>query len=295
MNYLVTGATGFIGRHLVPELLAKGHAVTVVEHRSPVVPELRGRVQILPSSGLEAMRGLDEVVVLHLATLFAGQHTSGQVDAMVEANLAFGQRLLEALDPKKCAGFVNVGTTWQHFESADYHPFNLYAAHKQAFEDVLRYYAEVRGLRALTLKLADSYGPEDPRRKIVSVLLAQLGKDAALDMSPGEQFVDLLHVRDAVGALLHAADLVRTRNDLPRPCSFQATSGQPLTLRALVALLSEVSGRPLRVNWGALPYRPRENLHPVTFGQRLPGWTPAVDLRSGLAELLGRAGQRSEA
>jgi nucleoside-diphosphate-sugar epimerase len=286
VNYLVTGATGFVGRHLVPELLSRGHSVHLVEHTSPIPPGLRGRARVIPSSRLEDVGQLEPCVVLHLATFFAAQHKPDQIARMIESNLAFGHRLLESLTVANCLGFVNIGSTWQHFESDAFHPYNLYAAHKQAFEDILRYYSEVRGLRALTLKLGDSYGPDDPRKKIVSVLLSQLGKSLPLDMSGGEQFVDLLHVRDLVSAVLHAADLVREGRSLPNPCDFSATSGQPLSLRSLVDLLREISNQPLLVNWGALPYRPRENLRPVVYRNPLPGWKPSVDLRAGLREML---------
>ena len=58
---------------------------------------------------------------------------------------------------------VNTGTSWQHYENKDYSPVNLYAATKQSFEAILQYYVEVASLKAITLKLFETYGLDDPR------------------------------------------------------------------------------------------------------------------------------------
>jgi len=58
-------------------------------------------------------------------------------------------------------------------------------------------------------------------------------------------------------------------------------------LHELVALLEQVGGRRIAVDWGARPYRPREVMMPCpTTGRLLPGWAPRVALADGLRELL---------
>ena len=94
---------------------------------------------------------------------------------------------------------------WQHFGTPDYRPVNLYAATKQAFEDVLAYYADAQGIAAVTLELYDTYGPGDPRRKLIRILFEAARSGEPIQLSPGEQVIELLHVDDAVPRIVKEA------------------------------------------------------------------------------------------
>jgi CDP-3, 6-dideoxy-D-glycero-L-glycero-4-hexulose-4-reductase len=112
-----------------------------------------------------------------------------------------------------------------------------------------------------------------------------------LDMTDGHQLVDLVHVDDAVGALLTVAAFTP---EAPGT-TFAAGGGTPVTLRALVAAVGRATGREIDVAWGARPGRPREMRSPWTTSPPPPGWSPCIPLDEGLgalAETLG-AGPRS--
>ncbi len=181
--------------------------------------------------------------------------------------------------------FVNAGTAWQHVEGEPYRPKNLYAATKQAFEDVLRHYTERGQLRAVTLNLYDTYGPRDHRGKLLSALVGALRSGEQLAMGSGEQLVDFVHVDDVAAAFLHAADVARD-SDGGTVSTFAISSGGPCRVRDVVELLGEVAGRPVPVRWGARPDRPGDMVTPWYAGVPLPGWRPTVGLREGLAALV---------
>ena len=75
---------------------------------------------------------------------------------------------------------------------------SLYAATKQAFTDLLVFYAEVEGLAVHTLELMDTYGPGDPRAKLIPFLLRAGAEGTTVEMTDGTQLIDLVHVDDAV-------------------------------------------------------------------------------------------------
>jgi nucleoside-diphosphate-sugar epimerase len=281
---LVTGATGFIGRHLVRRLSSDGWTVQALVRATT-------SLRLTPPIGAHQVpRGTDDLVGLvrelapsvcfHLATDFRARHAADDVDAMLEANVAFGTRLAEALTQADHCPLVNAGTAWQHFEGRDYGPTSLYAATKQALEDVLRFYTEVEGLPVATLKFFDTYGPGDPRPKLVPLLMAALHREETVELSSGEQLVDLLHVDDAVEALLAVASFLAGGDG--SPAQFSAHSDSPVTVRRLVQILGDVTGHTLRVRWNARADRPREMLTPWRFAPRPPGWTPRVALEEGL-------------
>lgn len=286
---LVTGATGYIGGRLATALVADGWRVAALVRASSDDAGLDPRVErlVIPASAQDLAPLLAELrpeVAYHLATCFRGTHSIADVEPLVAANVLFGVQLAEALAVSPPRVLVNVGTAWQRDADGGYRPAALYAATKQALEDILRFYAGSGALRIADVKLFDTYGPGDPRGKLLALLAAAADAGTPLPMSPGEQLIDLLHVDDVVAALRAAADAA----DAPWH-SWSASSGDPRTLRELVALFEQATGRTVPVEWGARPYRPREMFTPWNAGARVPGWHPRVSLAAGIAQVWGAA------
>ena len=250
---LVTGASGFVAPHLVRRLLADGWEVALVARSTSRVPEdLLRRAALVPAdveaaAFAEAVQAFGPEVCFHLATHFVGVHGPADVDPMVAANLTLGMRLAEALSAQGDTAFVNVGTVWQHHESRRYGPTSLYAATKQAFADVLQFYAECTPLRVVTVELSDTYGPDDRRTKLLQSLVRAHRLGTPLLLSPGEQWIDLTHVTDVVAALVRAADLAGST------APAFSVSGTAMPLRQFVALVGELLGAEVPVQWGARP------------------------------------------
>lgn len=289
---LVTGATGFVGGRLVRGLAEAGFAVGALLRAESEAGSLDARATILRHDG--STEGLHDLVgafapdvVIHAATHFVGVHGPAQVAPMVQANLLFGTQLLDAMAACGCRHLVNFGTVWQHFAGDRYNPATLYAATKQAFEAIAAYYVEAEGFAVLTLKLSDTYGPEDRRNKLVSALLRARRAGGALDLSPGEQSINLLHVDDVLAGTRVALARVLAASAGTQE-AFALRGPETLSLRDLVARIEAIGGRAVPVAWGARPYRPREVMRPW-MGPLLPGWTARIGLDAGLRELIGEA------
>ena len=283
---LVTGATGFVGRHVCAALIADGHAVLRANSDDSVLPDAVRRHR--HDGSTESMHALVGAVrpeaAIHLASLFRAEHRAEEIAPMVEANVLFGTQLADALTAQGCTRLVNTGTAWQHYEGRDYDPVCLYAATKQAFEDMLAFYVNARGLRAVTLELFDTYGPDDPRGKLVSALVGAARTGRALSLSPGDQRIDLVHIDD-VAAAYRAALQRLLDGETAAAERFMVRSGEPVSLRELVALVEDTTGRTIDARWGERPYRDREVMAPWTGGRTLPGWRPRIGLAKGLKQL----------
>ena len=156
---------------------------------------------------------------------------------------------------------------------------SLYAAMKQAFTDVLRYYSEVAGLPVVTLELTDTYGANDPRLKLLPILVRAAHAGTTLQMTDGSQLIDLLHVDDAVRALLATAAATPG-------ATYGASGGETMTLRELVARFEAVTGLSVDAEWGARAARPREMIRPWMVSDPPPGWAPQVALDDGIRSLV---------
>src|SRR5450756_2345275 len=203
---LVTGATGFVGGRLVRRLLVDGwetHAIVRPSSNAAILRDVLGSGNVRVHDGstvglIDILRSVHPDIVFHLASLVVGEHSTDDVDPLVQSNILFGVQLLEAMAVAGVSDIVSTGTYWQHYEGREYSPVSLYAATKQAFQDILQFYCEARGLRAVTLELPDTYGPDDKRPKLLSLLDRAARPGETLQMSPGEQLLDMLHVDDVV-------------------------------------------------------------------------------------------------
>jgi nucleoside-diphosphate-sugar epimerase len=286
MRVFITGGSGFIGSHLIRSFLGDGHAVGGLVRGLTKLPA--DAISLVydgsTKSVVDAMQAFQPDVVVHLASKYLAAHEPKDIEGLVGSNILLGCQILEAMSKGRIGGLVNFGTSFQHYHTVDYNPVSLYAATKQAFEDLARYYVEAHGLRMLTLKLSDTYGPADSRGKIIALLekAGRTGQDLAL--SPGQQSVNFVHVDDVIRAVNVAIGRLKVGPG-SRMESFAVRGDELLTLRAFVSLFEDISGYQIRAEWGAREYRDREVMDPW-LGETLPGWRPSIPLRDGLRQLL---------
>ena len=290
---LVTGGTGYLGASLVNRLLLEGFNVGVLIRKGASLQLLDkhlSEIKLLEFDGdyvsLDEWFSLHKpVAVFHLASLFLVRHEPSQIPALIQSNIQLGTQLAEACIKHGCSNFINTGTSWQSHNSPDYQPVNLYAATKAAFENVLLYYSQSLGLRVVTLRLFDTYGPKDPRAKIIQLLIGSAKSGVELKLSPGEQRLNLVHIKDVVQCFLSAYKWI----DIQSPSTnifFGVYDDIDYSLKEIVSLIEIISQRKLNVSFGVFPYREQEVMKPVEGYSRLPGWYPMITLQDGLAKLL---------
>lgn len=289
---LVTGATGFVGGHLARQLVRNGWQVHVLIREGSCLPNASEFNQITThmhdgstESMVRCVTQAKPSVVFHLASLFLSQHTTKDVESLIQSNVLLGNQLLEAMKVNEVTRIINTGTSWQHYDNEDCNPVCLYAATKQAFETILNYYVRACGFKAITLKLYDTYGPDDYRPKLFHLLNKAATTGEPLDMSAGEQLIDLVHIDDVIEAYLIAAQrLLEDKVTLHE--SYAVSSGQSLPLKELVHLYAKVTKQTIAVNWGARAYRYREVMIPWNQGVFLPSWKQKIALTDGIKTLV---------
>ena len=277
---LVTGGSGFVGSRLVRRLVAERWTVAAVLRPTSDDRELapvKSKLTVLRvNEGFDslagAVRDFRPDCVFHTAAwTFHDYHPSNAPD-LLNANIRFGVDLVEAMLANGVRRLVNTGTSWQHYNGAAYSPVNLYAATKQAFEALIQYYVEARGLQTVTLKLFDTYGEGDPRPKLLNLLASARASGRPLHMSPGEQVIDLVWVEDIARAYLL---VTRMFDDGPGFHRSYGLSGEDrMSLKGFLELYREATGFPAAVDLGARPYRNREVITPWCPSETLPGWRP---------------------
>ena len=280
MKILVTGSNGFIGSHLCARLRKEHEAFYLARPHTPMQqPGANGATFFFENNNIGAltrfMRDNQIEGIIHLASCYIQAHKEEEIPNLIQSNVYLGTAVLEAAAKAEVKWFINTGTIWQNFNAPDgsdaYCPVNLYAATKQAFMNITKFYSETSNIRICTLKLCDTYGPNDTRRKIYSLFEEIARSGETLKMSAGEQKLDILHVDDVVEGFVRLAEMMHNGDELRD--EYVLSSGLQLTLRDLAAKYEKENNVHLNIEWGARPYRLREVMEPYK-GNVLPGWKP---------------------
>lgn len=302
---LVTGATGGLGRVLVPALRDKGFEVVATGRRREIGAGLTGdgvtfhAADLARDALVPLMAGVD--TVFHLAALSAPW---GPRAAFVEANVTATQRVLDAAAAGGCCRFIHVSTpsiytdTRHQIGLTEASPLparwvNDYAETKHAGERLVVAAARP-AMATVVLRPRAIVGPFD------SVLLPRLlraGRHGTLVLPEGgAALVELSDARDVVSALLAA----RERAPAVNGAVFNISGGAPLPLAEVAALVFRTLGQPLRIRSisasvalrlatfaeavaRALPGRPEPPL--TRYSAMVASWSQTFDLaaaRTGL-------------
>lgn len=294
MKIFITGATGFIGKHLVHRLVNEGHHVTInlrEGKESPFGDDVSFYYTRMHNIERDIKFFNEELFdgIIHLASLYVTTHKPEDIDNLIESNVLFGTYILECAAQARTKWFINTGTFWQHYNNKEYSPVNLYAATKQAFESIAQYYIDTNKIQFNTLKLSDTFGPNDTRTKIFNIWDRISKTGEILEMSAGEQLIDISHINDVINSFIILIDHIQNKDiEIPNGASFAVKAKKSYKLRELAHIFEKATGKKLNIHWGKRPYREREVMIPWKNGKTVPGWRPEKTISNYIKDYLHR-------
>ncbi|KKQ13720.1 MAG: Nucleoside-diphosphate-sugar epimerase [Candidatus Daviesbacteria bacterium GW2011_GWA1_36_8] len=259
MKILVTGGNGFIGSHVVDNLLKKGHKVTVFDRRS-YSPKLWSNVNYIlgdikdKEAVMEAVSTNDGVI--HLAGVLGTSEAVTTAEESVNANIMGALNIYEAVKKhNKPAVTITVGNyTWN----------NTYAITKYTAERFALMYNKEFGTKIAVVRGLNVYGERQkhaPVKKVVpNFTLSALRNEPIEIYGDGEQLMDLIYAADTAEVLTRALLLDHGNYN----SVFEAGSGAPVTVNDLANMIIKFAKSKSEIKY--LPMRAGEPKRSITLG-----------------------------
>ncbi len=300
----VTGGAGFIGGHVVPMLLERGHKVRVFDNmfrgdRAKVAEWVAtGDVELIDqdvrygAAVHAAMKGCDDVI--HLAAVSINKSQADPYESidinMVGSNNVFAAAADHGVRRVVYASSASVYGDPESLpmkEDGPVNPLTPYCIAKLAGEHLLDYYARRSALTWIGLRFFNVYGPgQKPTAYYTSVInhfvkRLRAGEPPIID-GKGEQSMDFVHVHDIARAVVMALDVDASRADVPINIGTGIDTSVAELARTLVAAVG-VDAEP--------QFRPREvlvsrRMADISRARNVLGWNPTIDLATGMQDLV---------
>lgn len=308
-SVLVTGATGFLGSHLVRRLLAQDCVVHVMARPGNDFRRLRDcRDSLVQWTGdvtdfasvLQACRGARPETIFHLAgdtSLRAFTGDWGSVERAARVGIGGLLNLLRAATEAapglrsivRTGGLEEYGAGPSPFvESQREAPCSPYSFAQVAGAHLSQMMQPHLPFAVVTLRPTLIYGPDQSSDFLIPSLIRALLRGRRFTLTEGRQRRDLLHVDDFIAAA-RSASLAAAEHDDLRGAILNVASGEGHAIRDIAQRIAGMLDATIQLDIGGAPERATEVFDLVgdaTLARNALGWRPQVPLDEGLAQTI---------
>ena len=285
---LVTGATGFLGSHLVKALVSLDQNIIILIRENSGTHRLKSVLSNIHCYCISSLNLYDGVskpfieyknidIIIHCATDYG--HNNDIVNVFA-ANNILPIYLLQLANRYNVPVFINTDTVL----SAE---VNAYALSKQQFIEWVLYFINDRIKRFINFKIENFYGSDDNEAKFVNyVIKSCMENQKSILLTQGEQIRDFIYIEDVVAAYI---TILQNLHQLSLGFSqYDVTTGDPVSIRQFVEIVKQLTGCATQLDFGALPYRVNEKMNTDTDATALRalGWNCKYSLKQGILKMM---------
>jgi len=296
-NVLITGATGFVGLHLVKRLVKEGAHISALlrpEHDLGPLEDVLEHIKIIRAdianlNSLQTALTLEKpAIVFHLAACVDARRDWDCISLMTENNFVGTANLLHALKDRQIDLMINIGSSEEYGSASSPQsetnrelPVSPYSFSKVAAVYLCQMAARAFNFPVVTARLFPVYGPGQNTGMFIPSAIIKLLNRQEFKMSQGEAIREFNYVDDVVEALIQ---LPACGDDIVGSV-INVGNGIPYKITEVIDIIRALIGDSVSIQVGALPYRVGEVMESYcnnSLLKRLTGWEPQFSLEEGL-------------
>ena len=305
-NALVTGAAGFIGLHLVSELIMNNTTVyALIENMDEV-----GKKKLLNiSSNVKIIDNYEQMLkdsesypnfdcIFHLATVGVNP-AFNNIELFCDVNIKMACQLIDFAKTNKTKLFVNFGSCFEYgdhgnvllTEEMDCKPESLYAISKNASTNLSTCYAKKQDVNMITVRPFGVFGEGEGITRLAPFIIKSCLHNEIVKTTAGEQIRDFVNVKDIAKAIIALAESDYTPYEIYNVCS-----DNPVRVKDFILEIVDTCGfdRSL-IDFGGIAYRDNEAM--VFAGnnrklQEVINYPFPKDHRSGILDIYNKVNRK---
>ena len=269
-DILISGATGFLGSNLI-ELLSKKNTKLHILVRKQSMNKFKKKkisknINIIYFSSLDnlnrKLKSINTEVIVHCATHYVKKHSFDDLNLLNQANINFGNVLLENLKNLKVKKFINISTVWENYNGVLNKSGNLYAAYKRAFNEIINFYKIINPkIKFYNILLADTFGVNDKRNKLINVLKKNIKNSKEIRLISKNTKINLLNVEDVIRGI----ELTIKKNI--KPDTYVLKNNKYFSF---IKIINQINKQNVKIKWMG-----NKNFKEKIFNYKiLPNWKP---------------------
>jgi UDP-glucose 4-epimerase len=284
MKVLITGASGFIGVHLVERLASAGTRLHLVSRNPPPggLPGCWYQQDLSDPLGTEALlRRIEPELIFHLTSESRGGVELDNVLPTFRNDLACAVNCLVAATRVRCRRTIIIGSleepVGQSFVSAARAPLTPYAIAKYATHAYADLFQAAYGLPLVMVILFMTYGPRQKPFKVIPYTILTLLGGGQPRLSSGKRLVDWIYIDDVIDSFVAAG----VAPDVDGK-TFEVGSSELVSIGSVAKLIASLIPGSKEILFGAEPDRGHDRVSNIALAAQYLGWRPRTPLRQGL-------------
>lgn len=250
MKILLTGASGFIGKHLLPALIKRFGDDSVIALTSNQIPDVNCLVyQSVENFNLEKNSFDDITHVIHAGAFIPKDSKQANNIFSCSESIEYTKHLF-SYDFKELIKFINVSTVDIYASSnepiseiSNIDPISLYGSSKLYCEKMAKAFSVQRGISHMNLRIGHVYGPgEEKYKKVVPIAIEDILKDKPLELwGKGDDLRSFIYIEDVIDSIINSLDSTLQNLDI------NIVSGKAISIHDLLYTIIDISGEIVEV------------------------------------------------
>jgi CDP-3, 6-dideoxy-D-glycero-L-glycero-4-hexulose-4-reductase len=251
MKILITGASGYVGSNLFQALAHTNYSINLLFRYKTInsLTSLHNMTCHYYDDLDDLIKIFDKVkpeLVIHTAGYIVNNYENIDIKHLIDANVYYGLEILEAMRKSGCKNFIYIGSFYQNKKPSLFYNYNLYAATKNAFEEIIDYYVDTHDFKVLKMRFPNIYGPNN-NRSILNKLVNHVGNTSEFVFYTSDKILNFIHINEVTKSIISNVDmLIKAESNYYK--TIFVKSRKFILLSDLIRFVEEVSGSSINHN-----------------------------------------------
>lgn len=290
---IITGGSGYIGKHVTKNLLLDGWQIIHLIRKKPKKEIFDNKIKYFNIKNEfikpHLLKNLDKkkTIFIHLASYKSLKEEVDNFQKYINSNIILGTKILSFMYKNSFNKLILTESYWQFDEKGNFSGNSIYAQTKSCFSMMAKYFSKNYNFLINSIVLYDVYGPDDNRKKIINKIINYRKKNKIINLTPGRQIIDYTFIDDVAKGFVIAANTMLL-NKKAKFIRNTIRSMHERSFKNYIKILERNMNLKHRIKWGAKKYPKNQVFKPWLPNSKwlIKTWSPKYKFEHYIKKLI---------